>query len=423
MKLPIEKWLEEQNFSEEITSLFEESITCYKASAYRAALLFSYLGFQSILKERILKAERPKYIKEEQWKAIKNKLRNDDSWDSEVNECIKRNNDNTKIFNITDDLRTQASYWKYRRNDCAHSKRNTISYSHVESFWLFLFSNLSKFAVDGGVKALLQKIDKHYDQDFTRKDADFSYLIQEVPSAVNEDEIDYFLNQLDEIFHKHDDDYDYPLYYSKRFFTFYNELIKLGLPVSEKTIEFIKGKGEWVEEVFLGAHPEKITFFYKDNESVRNFWRTRLPLMTKNKFLVFASLLRNGLLEAEKEEAIEFFIRNIYTVSKSIPKEVLSDLEFHGYFKQYKELVFNNMLLSNFKWANKEGYKTITEHLDIIGLDVEIVKSINDTFLTSTHPYDMRPVLERYFRDSVKAEKYTQICETLKISPTRILGF
>ncbi|MGN2663036.1 hypothetical protein [Bacillus altitudinis] len=64
MKLEIEQWLDQQNFNEDINSLFEESITCYKASAYRASFLFSFLGFQSVIKERILKAEMPKNYNE-----------------------------------------------------------------------------------------------------------------------------------------------------------------------------------------------------------------------------------------------------------------------------------------------------------------------------------------------------------------------
>lgn len=200
MKLEIEKWLEKQNFSSEVTNLFEESITCYKASAYRASLLFSYLGFQSIIKERILNSEKPSNINEGQWETIKRKLRNDDSWDNEVRDCIKRNSANTILFNITDDLRQQAAYWTYRRNDCAHSKENTISYSHVESFWLFLNSNLSKFVVEGGVNSLLQKVEKHFDLNFTSRKADFGNLIDEVPLVVKEEEVEYFLNELDDIF-------------------------------------------------------------------------------------------------------------------------------------------------------------------------------------------------------------------------------
>jgi hypothetical protein len=126
VRLPIEVWLETQEFNENAKSLIKEAITCYKASAYRAALLFSYLGFQLILRDRILRSERPGNIHERAWETIKRNLRKEEAWDTEVNECIKKNDENKRIFIITEDLRQQAIYWKNRRNDCAHSKPNII---------------------------------------------------------------------------------------------------------------------------------------------------------------------------------------------------------------------------------------------------------------------------------------------------------
>lgn len=51
MKLKFEEWLVEQEIDKdtEVNDLFLEGITCYKASAYRAALLFSFLGFQTVI--------------------------------------------------------------------------------------------------------------------------------------------------------------------------------------------------------------------------------------------------------------------------------------------------------------------------------------------------------------------------------------
>ena len=59
MNLKIEKWIIDQKLSKKVTPLFDEAIKSYKASAYKAALLFSYLGFMTILKERIINAQLP----------------------------------------------------------------------------------------------------------------------------------------------------------------------------------------------------------------------------------------------------------------------------------------------------------------------------------------------------------------------------
>lgn len=421
MKLEIEQWLDQQNFNEDINSLFEESITCYKASAYRASFLFSFLGFQSVIKERILKAEMPKNYNEYTWETIHKNLRNEDKWDIEVIESIKINNKEKRLFNITQDLRDQALYWKGRRNDCAHSKPNTISYSHVESFWLFLSSNLPKFFVDGGVKALLQDIQKHFDLNFTSKNADFKHLIQEVPLAVTEGEMDYFLDELGDILYS--DEADYPLSISNRTLSFYNELIKLDSLISKKTIEYIKDDRIYLEEEYLGAYPNNTTLFYSEDKDLRNFWRTKLPEMTPTKFIILASLLRSGLFQEDKEEAIEHFIKNIYVKRNTFPVGIIPDLNFYGYFEKYKELVFSDGLLGDFNWSNDEGRNTIAEHLNVIGLDEEIVKSINRTFDRINHPYKMRETLKIYFSDVSKRNKYIEICENLDITPADNLGF
>ncbi|MFP7293506.1 hypothetical protein [Bacillus safensis] len=422
MKLEIEKWLQQQKFKEEINNLFEESIICFKASAYRASFLFSFLGFQSVIKERILKAEMPKGYKEQAWNSIQKKLKNEDQWDFEVMESIKKSNEGKIIFNITQDLREQALYWKGRRNDCAHSKSNTINYSHVESFWLFLISNLPKFFVDGGVKALIQKIDKYFDQNYTNKNADFKGLIQEIPFAVNEEDADSFVKKLYEIIDGLEDED-----YYDRGISFYNELIKLNSPISIKIIEVIKqaSSRSRLEETYLGTYPEHLSLFYSNSEDVRYFWRTKLENMHTHKFTILAALLRNGLINDDKEEVFDYFIKNILADWDSLSNSVISDLEFHGYFKTYQNLVFteDGGLIRAFDWANDQARFTIAEHLDHIGLNEEIVTSINKTFFYSSHPFDLRKELSKYFTNSIKKEEFKTISESLEQQPPERLGF
>jgi hypothetical protein len=78
VKLEFENWVESQGFTQEVKDLFNESILCYKASAYRASLLYSYLAFQTILKLRILEATKPEHYHEKAWEAICNNLRKEE---------------------------------------------------------------------------------------------------------------------------------------------------------------------------------------------------------------------------------------------------------------------------------------------------------------------------------------------------------
>lgn len=421
MILPIEKWLNEQEFKDDIKDLFIESITCYKASAYRAALLFSFLGFQSIIKDRILTSEKPANLKDQKWDAITKNLRKDDSWDHEVNECIKRNDENSRIFDITDDQRQQAAYWKNRRNDCAHSKQNKIDYSHVESFWLFLKSNLPKFVVNGGVDSLLQKIDRHFNPDYTSLKADPSKLIKEVPDILNNDEdIDKLIQGIYEVFLKYDDNHQ--TVPNAREVSFYNELIKIP-KVSQSVIDLIKKRENFGLEVyFLYVYPQQITKFYHSQESIRNFWRTKLIEIGPRSFKIFAALLRNGLIDNEKEEAIEFFIRNNPFNIFSEDVNVISELRINGYFDYYKKVVFEDRLINDFKWANIAN-QSIRKHLDEIGLDDVVCESINSVFSSAPYPWDMQKTLQLYFLDKSKRDEYIHVCSSLGIVPTSNLGF
>ena len=68
MKLPFESWLEEQKIMTQAKSCFNESFICYKAGAYKAALLFAYSGFLMILKDRILISNPPTGFEEGRWR-------------------------------------------------------------------------------------------------------------------------------------------------------------------------------------------------------------------------------------------------------------------------------------------------------------------------------------------------------------------
>jgi hypothetical protein len=119
MIIKFEQWLGEQSLSEDALRMAHEAVLCYKNNAYRAALLFSYLMFQTIIKDRVLKAKKPDHIPDDQWDTIRRNLTKDEDWDKSAFQCTQRKEDKS-IFLISDDIRKQVEYWKDRRNDCAH---------------------------------------------------------------------------------------------------------------------------------------------------------------------------------------------------------------------------------------------------------------------------------------------------------------
>ena len=207
LKLPIESWIDQQNFSPDIRLLFSDSIKCYKADAFRASLLFSYLGFLTIIKERLLSTKKPPLFEQPYWdNNILKQIQNDDKWEAAVYQATQTEakvkqgvKERDAIFSISTGLRNEISYWKNRRNDCAHFKANEINNFHVESFWSFLRSNLSKITVEGGIASLLAKFALHYDATHTPAGKDVSPLVAEISASVDPLNLATFWDKLETI--------------------------------------------------------------------------------------------------------------------------------------------------------------------------------------------------------------------------------
>src|SRR5690625_957930 len=196
MKIEFEEWLNSENFESEVNELFEESIICYKASAYRASLLFSYLGFQTVIKHRINSSKPANNYKNGEWNQLKKELLDDDKWDKLIFKYIE--NKKKPIFDVNDDLRNQYAYWRDRRNDCAHAKGNLISYPHIEGFWLFIQSNLGKFVVNGGMRMVLQEIEDYFNPVITPIGTSSDPIIKRIPSTIDLNDYEEYLIKLKE---------------------------------------------------------------------------------------------------------------------------------------------------------------------------------------------------------------------------------
>jgi hypothetical protein len=196
--MTIEKWIKEsKKLSKNSTVLFDESFLTFKIGAYRASLIFSYLGFLTIIKEIILASKKPNPIPQSRWDKILFELKNEDTWEKRVYDELA--NSSKPIFNINDSIRQQVKYWKDRRNDCAHFKQNEINHNHTELFWSFIKSNLLKITIEGGMENLIKKFEIHFDTTQTPLDKDYSNLIYEIENSVENSQLNEFYQRLDQI--------------------------------------------------------------------------------------------------------------------------------------------------------------------------------------------------------------------------------
>ncbi len=355
MRLHIENWIENNQFSKNVNVLFQDSIICYKAGANRASLLFSYLAFMTILKERIIEGVKPNLFPQGEWDKIITKLQNEDLWEACVFDATQQQEKieqatNTRskdpIFNLNDNLRFQIKYWKDRRNDCAHYKDNIIETYHIESFWAFIESNMSKITIEGGMQSLINKIYKHFDTTITPPDKDISPLIREVEFSVERPKLKHFWVTL-----LNNGQWNYDLSIKKQ------ELINRSLEVNkdfinESLIAVVK-KNEFYLKDFLSNHTDKVLRFNFTPQEIREFWKIKLE-KCNNILGLYSSLLRNCLIpQNEIAEANKTVLKSLREYSPSNDEHQI--LAGNGFLNAFKQEILDNSSFTGYKsylWVN-----------------------------------------------------------------------
>ncbi|EIM72917.1 hypothetical protein A3SI_19066 [Nitritalea halalkaliphila LW7] len=387
MQLKIEKWIVEQKLSAKITPLFDEAIKSYKASAYKASLLFSYLGFMTILKERIIKSQLPPGFPQKLWDKLKTDVQNTEVWDKKVFDSTQRI-DPSKIYPISDTLRREVVYWKDRRNDCAHFKHEKIDYHHVESFWSFLETNLSKFTVNGGKASLLRKFKDHFDFTITPPDKEINSLIIEVESAVDVSELKLFFSDIES---ELDDILDH--YH----FKVYNEILGYYKnQIADELIEYIKYDDARLLD-FIRKYPDKILCLNLDEVFIRDLWYTKLFSNTFDDFKVYTSLLQNNLIRPQDiEEANQKIVRRLTTQTPDTYSKTV--LECNGFYDKLKDKIFPESGIPTYAAANQITQQII-HYIENFDLDESIVTAICKTFNRPYIPNVLQDKLRTYFRN------------------------
>jgi hypothetical protein len=388
MKLKIENWIIDQKLSKKVTPLFDEAIKSYKASAYKAALLFSYLGFMTILKERIINAQLPPGIPQGMWDQLKRDIQNRESWDKKIFETTQIQNP-AIIFPITDTIRREIVYWKDRRNDCAHFKHEQIDYHHVESFWSFLETNLSKLTINGGKDALIRKFKNHFDPSLTAPDEEILPLIVEIENAVEAAELTAFFESLEQ-------ELDHP--WEPEHFNVFNAILShYDNNISEELVNYLKSSNEKLLS-FIRSFPDKILYLDLSNEFARNLWYEKLFTNSFNDFNVYSSLLQNNMIRQEDiDNANERVVNRLNTqIPADLEKIILIQNRFYNSLKQR---LFPDGGIFSFETCNKLSNLMI-HYISSFPIDLDIVSSINGSFTNPLQPNVLQARFRTYFTNT-----------------------
>jgi len=414
--MELKQWINKHNFEQEVERLFDESIICYKAEAYRASLLFSYLGFMTILKNRILNSDPPTGLTPQEWRnGYQNEVRKEGAWDKKVFDCTQQKN--KVIFDLTDDLREQVKYWKNRRNDCAHAKAQIIKNHHVESFWTFMFSNISKFFVGGSFEYLINKIDSHFNPNLTPLTEDYSSLIKQIEHGIEVERLSEFFNEAEKKIIHHSKNISAERY-KRRHVDFWNKVfVDCNDDIKNKLVEYLKKDNERLEE-FIEAYPNRIQELKIDYAFAKNFWLSKSHILITD-LNIIASFVRQNIIRPEDyNDLVSKLFSEMYIYELS--KETIESLDQINYFEELEAKIINGNPIRHFEKGNRLRSQIIYL-IERDGFTEKMTRTLVETFNQDYIPYYLQEDLIEFFKKSPKfKQEFLDKAKSIKLKQPRI---
>ena len=300
---------ENKSMLNELTlGLFEDSIRCFDAGIYRQAYLLAYQGFTQYIRNIVRDANMPTGYDQNKWNGVQAKLKNEKEFDEQVFTCIQQKNCPTgtppvvAILDMPDTLRDDFTFWRNRRNDCAHYKAYDINASHVLAFYSMLNQYMLKITVEGGMKSLLREFKDAFDPAKTSPQKSIQPLVDKILKMVHQSEMNDFFDGLQSATRFH---------FGTKFYSILEGILSgSNKELKNYVIDYLRQSNDLVD--FLSHYPEKVGQLVAKDE-VRTLWYSKL-IYCRERFSIVSELISVGLLvECEVAECLERSIDNAYS--------------------------------------------------------------------------------------------------------------
>lgn len=415
MKIDFENWLDNQSYiQEDHRRIFDDAILCYKNGIIRPALMLSYVAFLNIIKHRLQNAQAPTPLPPNKWPTLQRELIDDYKWEATVTTALlsQQQKDSTgavtkaAIFNISDDIREQIKYWRGRRNDCAHYKRNDITDSHILAFWAFLKSNLPLITVEGGYTSLVNKFANYFDPSVTPPGTDIKPLLEEIPNVVSDDKfIDFFKDAII----NHAIDKEIIVY----------KIVHEAPAIVQDFMKQLLIKQLVLLRQYLAEYPAEVgNIPWPDKKSIRQYWHREIIDHRQNALSIYAEMLNAGLIPTEEiEEANKFILHycyNDYIGINGISGHQVQTLKLHNFYDLFiSEYVTESHFRQHYTTANSHAgfYQSMIWNFK---LNEELVRLLCDYFKPGiNYPFTVKVYLHNMFeRDEEINTQFIEIANT-----------
>lgn len=121
--------------------------------------MLSYLSFKISLRDKLLSSNfiNSKRV-DQDWKGKIKGLEKEEEWEKHFDGLVFNSKEGFNIYELSEDLLKEYTYWRKKRNDCAHGKREIFSQATVQMFWDFLRINFVRFQVLGENEYIISKL-------------------------------------------------------------------------------------------------------------------------------------------------------------------------------------------------------------------------------------------------------------------------
>lgn len=416
MKHLMESWVEERQLSDDTKNLFRESIVCYKADAFRASFLFSYMALLAESRDRVLRTSAPSEYTEGEWRAVQTKLLDESEWEKCTVELILGRKKNP--FSLNDEVRRQVEYFKDRRNDCAHAKKNTVNDHHVEMLWAFIRSNMQKFVVRGGSKIMLGEIRQSMDPVWTPLLSDYSDLVAQLELAVPDPNLPTFFDELKPVLTNAGSDDEVN---RLRVIPFLAELYRSTNPeVARLAHEMARSDSGVLLTPLITQVPQVLANVSFSPRFIRSLWKEQLWRLRGGE-RTFLWLLNSGRIsEADVPEAMGAYLETGWVNTSKSPED-WSILERYGFFDLVREEAFSRGRIESFDWANGRS-KAIAEYIRRFSMTRDVALTLANAFEGKGYPFDLLGPIRSVFRENLEryAEFEALVAESWKEVPERL---
>jgi len=402
MNLPIENWLNTHKISREALSSFEESFISFKVGAYKASLLFAYLGFMNIIRDRIIAAPPPIGITQNHWAGIQANAKSPETWEKIVFDTIQQKQP-SPVFDIPDDIRDQVKYWKDRRNDCAHSKQNKIIAAHVESLYAFIESNLGKFAVNGSRAEMIKRILDYFNPSLTSPNESLTPIIHDLLNALISADYPSFIAEVISELKKAQNTVIEMV--NPDVIKFLGACFRDGTDELRDACTTTLNTNDTLLIDFLHEYPEKVYILQNQPQKIRLIWHDRLFTRFRSDFSLLSSLLNASLIPQDQiGEAISLAVE---ASASRLPSDIdLRSLTQHGYYDLLENAIVDRQLMDNFDWANGKK-ELIVKYLSENTISRGVANAIYYAFNGQNYAWHLAEYLNQFFsQNPIKKAEY-----------------